>query len=119
MMLNQSMGSDHSLGTMFKYSVEKPMAGAMIMYNGRNPIVNAKEPGIAKKGIALSDRDVWEWRRTMLTGNGVFCPKTGTDGINTPREAMGDRKFTYSDTSAAFPSTVKRTMRYRIVPHTQ
>jgi len=48
MMLNQRMGSDHSLGTIFKYSVENPMAGAIIMYNGRNPIVNAKEPGIAE-----------------------------------------------------------------------
>ena len=56
-MLNQSMGSDHSLGTIFMYSVEKPMAGVMIMYNGRNPIVNAKEPGIAE-GIGMSGEHV-------------------------------------------------------------
>lgn len=102
-MLNQSIGSDHNLGTMFRYSVEKPMAGAMIMYNGRNPIVNAREPGIAKEGVAVSDKDIYR-----MTSCNAYRPRCilskGWNGWyqHTP-EAMSDRKFHLLRYKCSFP----------------
>lgn len=52
-MLNQNTGSDQSRGTIPRYSVEKPIAGATMAYNGRNAMVNTREPGMARMLIIL------------------------------------------------------------------
>ena len=83
-----------------RYSVEKPIAGATTAYKGRKSMVKMKDPGIAATVYFVQrlQEDTFDHKELQRSRGG---------------------KKTYSEINAAFPSTVRRTARYSVVPQNQ